>query len=266
MSVAASLGVEENAHLLEASDRRWAEWVERERMLAEAGRPRELPEHLRAHPEQVDGIFRALIRLAGVGEKDAATFVCWLLVPGAGAIASRYRHLHQHIDDLTVGHLWLTVVEASPEARGPIHRVILRNTERRLQGELGVGDGARRNGNRTWSESVPTDPTLLAPNPTASSDDALTELLELFEGAVNKGAITVDDAQLLYDLATTADEIHRVAGRPNRKGGRRAGLTSHEACELVGRRRSLSRASISRRATAALHKLSEFAADECLAA
>ena len=266
MSVAASLGVEDNARVLEASERRWAEWVEGERVLAEAGRPRELPKHLRAHPEQVDGIFRALVRLSAAGEKDAATFVCWLLVPGAGAIASRYRHLNQHIDDLTVGHLWLTVVEASPDARGPMHRVILRNTERRLQGELGVGDGARRNGNRTWSETVPADPTTLAPASTAADEGALTELLDLFEQAVAKDAITRDDAQLLYELATTADEIHRAAGRPNRRGGRRAGLTSHRACEIVGRRRSLSRASISRRATAALHRLAQFAADERLAA
>lgn len=260
MSVAASLGVDENATILQSAHHRWPSWCERESALSVVSNPSDLRAHLKDRPEHVDDVFRALMRLSEAGEPDATTLVCWLLVPGAVTIAARHRHLSPQIDELTAGHLWLAAAETAASTRGSMHLAILRATERRLQGELGVGDGARRAGHRTWSETVPADPTTFTASwSTPQVDGPLGELLVFFDAAISAGTITADDVQLLWELATTADELHRVAGRSNRRGGRRLGLTSHGACELVGRRRSLSRASIARRASAALEHLTDFA-------
>lgn len=117
--------------------------------------------------------------------------------------------------------------------------------------ELGFGELARRR-DPTWASSVLVeryDETIAAEE--LEVEDPRVQLIDLLRRALDSGALSGQDRDLLFDLAIAAN----LADAPLRRG--RAGLTTPSVAQLVSEDHALAAQTIRRHAADALDKLAE---------
>ncbi len=251
MSVAKCLGVDDvdGAQMREVWVR-WPQWCEVEPALAVVEDLVALPNVMRRQePKQRDDVLAALVRL-GVVETEATIALIWLLVPGAAALAGRLGDLSDDIDELMAGQLWIQARQHRPEDSRYIAAKILKATERELKVELGVGDLAKRR-DPAWANVVLTDRfDESKPVPAPVDEDATEQLHDVLRRALDFGALTDADRDLLLDLAHAA---HRI-GAPLRRG--RGGLTTPSVAQMVSEDHALAARTVRRHAADSLDRIS----------
>ncbi len=262
MSVATMLGVDDvNSPAMIEARRSWDRWVAIEPSLAVVDDLLSLREWTcHAEREDKDAAIRALAKLGsptGAADPAATTALTWALVPGAASLARQLFDLSSNIDELVASYLWTSAKTFDWERRRSAAASILRDTRRSVLAELGVGEWARRQ-DHAWSATVRLEPSSPAwqhvvDEPSDQmSDDAVTDLLELLEGATWAGVITVADRKLLVDLAIAADKAGVAAGRG------RAGMTAPAATDVVANRSGMTPRSVRRRASKSIDRLAAY--------
>lgn len=254
MSVAKCLGVADlDAPNMQEMRAEWPRWQNVEVALNVVDDIGALPRWMKhATPAERDGVLAALRRVA---ESDRRAYVAltWLLVPGASLVAGRLRRLADVIDEVVAGQLWIQICDHDPADDTYVATTILRRVERESLAELGIGDLARRR-DPTWAISVLIeryDEAIPAEEPDA--EEPRVQLIELLRRALDSGALSDQDRDLLLDLAVAAN----LADAPLRRG--RAGLTTPSVAQLVSDDHALAARTIRRRAASALDRLGEVA-------
>lgn len=255
MSVATYLGLNDpENNVLALARARWPRWQRDHPALREVQDLLELPGWLRAaEPHRADGVLLALAELSSPSGSDdvAATgALAWLLLPGASLLAARLATLTPRIDQLLAAQLWVEA-RTFPWQRG--HRVaanILLNTRKSVMRDLGVGVCA----DRTWSRSVPVDPSEGLWQDIATEDVSPTgeELADLLTAACSLEVIDDADRDLLLQVAVVADRH-----APARSGRGHAGLLSNAVSHEVGQRVGVSAITIRRRTRRSIESLRE---------
>jgi hypothetical protein len=254
MSVAKCLGVDDlDAPNMQEMRAEWPRWPGVEPALSVADDIATLPLWMKqATPAERDAVLAGLRRLA---ERDPRAYVAlaWLLVPGASRVAGRLRRLTDAIDEVVAGQLWIQICDHDPADDTYVATTILRRVERESMAELGFGELAKRR-DPTWASSVLIeryDETIPAEEPDA--EEPREQLIGLLRRALDSGALSDQDRDLLLDLALAAN----LAGAPLRRG--RAGLTSPSVAQLVSQDHALAERTIRRHAADALDRLGEVA-------
>jgi hypothetical protein len=260
MSVAKCLGVNDlDAPNMQEVRVEWPRWQDVEPALDVVNDIGALPRWMRhATPAERDGVLAALRRLA---DRDPRAYVAlaWLLVPGASLVAGRLRRLTDAIDEVVAGQLWIQICDHDPADDTYVATTILRLVERESLAELGLGELAKRR-DPTWASSVLIeryDETPPGEEPTA--ERPREELIDLLQRALDSGALSDQDRDLLLDLALAAN----LAGAPLRRG--RAGLTTPSVVQLVSEDHALAARTIRRHAADALDRLGVVARRDGLA-
>lgn len=255
MSVAKCLGLDDlDAPNMQEVRAEWPRWRDAEPALNVVDDIAALPRWMKqATPAERDAVLAALGRV-GRGDRRAYVALAWLLVPGASLVARRLRRLTDVIDDVVAGQVWIQICDHDPAEDAYVATTILRRVERESMAELGMGELAKRR-DPTWARSVLVeryDETITADEP----DDAgqpREQLVDLLRRALDSGALTDQDRDLLLDLAIAAN----LADAPLRRG--RAGLTTPSVAQLVSEDRALAARTIRRHAANALDRLGEVA-------
>ena len=232
MSVAKCLGVDDlDAPNMQEVRAEWPRWQDVERALNVVDDLAVLPRWMKhSTPVERDAVLAGLRRLA---ERDPRAYVAlaWLLVPGASRVARRLRRLTDAIDELVAGQLWIQICDHDPADDTYVATTILRRVERESMAELGLGELAKRR-DPTWASSV---------------------LIEFLRRALDSGALSDQDRDLLLDLALAANLAHA----PLRRG--RAGLTTPSVAQLGSEDHAVATRTIRRHAADALDRLGEVA-------
>lgn len=254
MSVAKCLGVDDlGAPNMQEVRAEWPRWQDVERALNVVDHLADLPRWLKhSTPIERDAVLAGLRRLAE-HEPRAYVALAWLLVPGASLVAGRLRRLTDAIDEVVAGQLWIQICELDPADDRYVATTILRRVERESMAELGLGELAKRR-DPTWASSVLIeryDETIPAAEPDAG--EPREQLIELLRRALDSGALSDQDRDLLLDLALAAN----LAAAPLRRG--RAGLTTPSVAQLVSQDHALAARTIRRHAADALDVLGEVA-------
>lgn len=228
MSIAKSLGVDDIDGLLMISARTaWHAWVRDDPELAVVDDLRDLPTWLRsAAPTERDGPMSKLAALAA-SDGNAAVAMAWLLIPGAKRLGFRLRDLADDIDGLIAGQLWVEIRTHGGSSTKAVALTILRNVERGIQAEYGVGDyGARSD--KTWAMTHVSDAIGDSTSPASPEPDpeAQRVLRVLLEHMLAIDLLTVSDVSMIASAASHADWL----ARPFRG---RAGVTSPDALEVL---------------------------------
>lgn len=254
MSVAKCLGVDDfDAPNMQEMRAEWPHWQHAEPALDVVDDIAVLPRWMkRATPAERDCVLAGLRCLAET-DRRAYVALAWLLVPGASLVAGRLRRLTEVIDEVVAGQLWIQVCEHDPADDTYVAATILRGVERESLAELGLGELAKRR-DPTWASAVLIeryDETIPAEEPDA--EEPKVQLIELLRRALDSGALSDQDRDLLLDLALAAN----LAGAPLRRG--RAGLTTPSVAQLVSQDHTLAARTIRRHAADALDRLGEVA-------
>lgn len=254
MSVAKCLGVDDlDAQNMQEVRAQWPIWQDAEPALNVVDDIAALPRWMKqATPSGRDAVLAALGREAA-SDRRAYVALAWLLVPGASVVAGRLRRLTEVIDEVVAGQLWIQICEHDPADDTYVAATILRAVERESLAELGLGELAKRR-DPTWASAVRIeryDETIPAEEPEA--EEAQVQLIELLRRALDSGALSDQDRDLLLDLALAAN----LAGAPLRRG--RAGLTTPSVAQLVSEDHALAARTIRRHAADALDRLGELA-------
>ena len=147
----------------------------------------------------------------------------------------------------------LQICEHDPADGVFIAATNLRRVERESLAELGLGELAKRR-DPTWASAVLIeryDETI--PAEESDVEEPQVQLIELLRRALDSGALSDQDRDLLLDLALAAN----LAGAPLRRG--RAGLTTPSAAQLMSQDHALAARTIRRHAADALDRLGEVA-------
>jgi hypothetical protein len=254
MSVAQCLGVNDvDGPQMREVRLRWSQWCEVEPALGIVEDLVALPTVMRRlEPNRRDDVLAALVRL-GVVETEATIALIWLLVPGAAALARRLGDLSADIDELVAGQLWIQARQHRPDDSRYVAVRILKATERELKWELGIGDLAKRR-DPAWANVVLTKRFHESkPVHAPADEDAAEHLDDVLRRALDAGALTDADRDLLVDLAHAA---HRM-GAPWRRG--RGGLTTPSVAQMVSEDHALAARTVRRHAAAALDRISGLA-------
>ena len=217
MSVAKCLGVDDlDAPNMQKIRTEWPQWQDAEPALNVVDDIAVLPRWMKqATPAERDGVLAGLRRLAELGPR-AYVALAWLLVPGASLVAGRLCRLSEVIDEVVAGQLWIQICEHDPADDRYVATTILRRVERESLAELGLGELAKRR-DPTWPSAVLIeryDETIPAEEPDAV--EPRVQLIDLLRRALDSGALSDQDRDLLLDLALAAN----LAGAPLRRAGR----------------------------------------------
>lgn len=251
MSLARCLGVgDEKSPLLVAAVGAWPRWCAADPELAVVNSLADLPAWTRrgSGPEK-DVVLGKLAALTAY-DSDAVAALVWLLVPRAVRVAASLGDLHQDIDALVAGQLWIEVSNAHMHSGGSVAVGILARTRHEVCADLGVGALARRR-DRTWVESVrgSMDETAASSEP---EEDPFWELTHLMIEAMENHAVHVTEAILLDLVARAAAEMEVGAHRG------RLGLTTPAVAEAVATNVHQSARAIRRRTSVALDRMAEY--------
>lgn len=249
MSVAKCLGVDDiDAPNMRELRAEWPHWCQMIPALPPVSDLAYLPRWMQgAEPAQRDAVLTVLWRIAETDQRGYVV-LAWLLMPGAARVAGRIRHLADEIDEVVAGQLWIQICDHDANDDKYVAKKILGRVAKESMAELGVGDLAKRR-DPTWAHAVLTDRfDESIPTEDVEPDNARQELDDLLRRALNSGALTDADRDLLLDLARAA---HR-AGVPLRRG--RAGLTTPSLAEMVSDDHALAARSIRQHAADALRE------------
>lgn len=255
MSVAERLGLADpESPLLAAAGIAWTGWYVAVADLGAVADLRDLPGWTRASSRaDADRVLRAVASLTAT-EPEAVTALAWALLPGAEKIARGLADLHDDIDGIVAGQLWIEASRAHELGGRGIAAAVLRRVRQRVCAELGVGDAGRRC-DRVWAESTHLDPgydVAAADDSSASEVDPFWEVTGMMTEAIEAKAIHVFDAWLLEELAWLAARLEV----PGHRG--RSGLMAPAVIEMLAGTVHLSPRAIRRRATTALDRWAEF--------
>lgn len=117
-----------------------------------------------------------------------------------------------------------------------------------MKAELGVGNLAKRR-DPAWASAVLTA-TFDDSTPALGEQDSTAQLYDILRRALNFGALTDADRDLLLDLAHAAHQL----GAPMRRG--RAGLTTPSVAQMVSGNHALAARTVRRHAADALDGIS----------
>lgn len=227
MGVASALGVEDlDGPAMTVARAAWYRWRAEDEPLAVVEELIELRGWLKqADPPDRDGLLAALTARAHE-DQDAATAVAWLLVPGAIHLADKLSDLTKDIDAMVAAQLWIEIRSGKATSTF-VASTILRNVDRAVKAELGIGDAARRE-DPTWAASVVTDEVEAFHPPVgedfAESDDALRVVIT----AMLEEEDSLSDYEA-YVVTSAADQAEWL-GKPMRG---RAGMTAPESLERL---------------------------------
>jgi hypothetical protein len=247
MSVAKCLGIDDlDAQNMREARAQWPHWRQTSRDLPDVELA-ELPRWMKAvEPPQRDAVLTALFAIA---EDDPRAYLAlaWLLMPGAAKEAGRIRRLADEIDEIVAGQLWIQMHEHDPADSTCVAARILDRVRRESMAELGVGDLAKRR-DETWARTVVVerfdDAKPVGVGEEASADVEM--LNDVIQRAIDAGALTERDRDLLLDLAHAAE----LADAPGRRG--RGGLTTPSVTQMVEEAHGMSSRSIRRHVSQAV--------------
>lgn len=225
VSIAYNLGVDDlDGPLMTAARGAWPRWVADEPGLGVVDDLVDLrPWLVRAAPPDRDVPMASLAALA-VDDVHAAAALAWLLVPKAKSIAAKLADVSANIDGLVAGQLWIEVRDGNPPS-SYVATTIMRNVEKAVMAELGIGDAGAR-ADKTWaSTSVRGHVEDVRPGRTETPE--LQRVLRVvLQSLLDTGDIEITEAQTLASVAGHADWLNK----PMRG---RAGLTSPDVLEVL---------------------------------
>lgn len=261
MSVAKCMGVEDlDAPNMREVRAEWPGWRDADPVLNVVDDIADLPGWMRkATPVERDAVLTGLRHVAG-SDPRAYLALAWLLMPGASLIASRLRSLTDTIDEVVAGQLWIQICEHDPTDDAYVAAKILRQVDHESRAELGVGELSKRR-DPTWANSVLVErlDESARVKESDSAGDEREELDELLCRAIDSGALSECDRDLLVDLALAAHH----SGAPLRRG--RGGLTTPSVAQMVSEDHPLSARTIRRHASDAIDVLADIAHHDELA-
>jgi hypothetical protein len=297
MRVSQYLDLEDGGQLLDRARESWAEWTEQEPRLAVVDYD-ELGEWLlESPPAEVDEVLHALATLAasdGGDDVAAAAVRAWALLPGACALARKFRHLQGDTQLLVAAQLWIEVRSFEWRRLRKVAGNILHNTRTGCLRVAGTSAQIKR-ADRTWSVTDLVDPSsffwshvaagersrmTVGDEPPAGagqlaedepslwpthlatmSPERLSkqDLAEVLAWARDNEVISEPDRALLLCLVEEADEVET-----GRLGCVNYGLTANEISMRVAPRCGLSQATVRRRAARSIQALAA-AADRYVA-
>lgn len=250
MSVAKCLGVDDlDAPNMRELRAEWPHWCQIIPALPPVSDLAHLPRWMQgAEPAQRDAVLTVLRRIAET-DRRAYVVLAWLLMPGAARVAGRIRRLADEIDEVVAGQLWIQICDHDPNDDKYVAKEILDRVAKESMAELGVGDLAKRR-DPAWARVVLTDRfDESIPIPTVAAEDVTEQLDEILRRALDVGALTDVDRDLLLDLAHAA---HRI-GAPLRRG--RAGITTPSVAQMVSEDHVLAARTVRRHAAEALDRI-----------
>lgn len=167
-----------------------------------------------------------MARLAtlAVDDPDATVALAWLLIPRAKGIARRLADTSTDIDAIVAGQLWIEIRDGNPPV-AYVATTIMRNVEKAVMAELGIGDAAER-ADRTWAATSVRDRVEDVPLREDESPELQRVLRVVLQSLLDTGDIAITEAQTLASVAGKADWLNK----PMRG---RAGLTSPEVLEVL---------------------------------
>lgn len=227
MSIAATLGVEEiDGSLMTSARAAWPRWVADDPGLGVVHDLADLPRWLKsAAPADRDVPMAKLAALA-TDDVDAAVALAWLLVPRAKRIAGKLADASMDIDALVAGQLWIEVRDGIPPT-SYVAATIMRNVEKAVMAELGLGDAGLR-ADRTWAATTVQDRIEEGQSGEVEGPEMQRVLRVVLQQLLDAGDINVAEAKLLASVAGKADWLDK----PMRG---RAGLTSPDVLEVLTR-------------------------------
>lgn len=254
MSIAKILGVDDvDNHLMIAARSAWPAWVSDDPDLGVVDDLLELPKWLRARtPADRDGPMGRLAALA-VTDNKAAVAVAWLLVPGTKRLADKLRDIAQDIDGLVAGQLWVEIRSHGGTPPRAVARTILRNVERSIQAELGMGEVGLR-ADMTWAKTQASDSIgeLAIPVVPTRAPEPQRVLRAIVERMLADGDLSIHEVDILASAASHAEWLKK----PKRG---RAGVTSPDALEILTWLDQKKARSMRRQVAELLDRVAEFA-------
>lgn len=225
MSIARALGVEDIDGLLMTSAREaWSRWIADDPALGVVDNLVELPRWLkRAEPARRNMPIARLATLA-VADLDAAVALAWLLIPRAKGIARRLADTSADIDALVAGQLWIEIRDGNPPS-AYVASTIMRNVEKAVMAELGIGDAGAR-ADKTWAVTSVRDRVGDVCPGRTETPELQRVLRVVLQSLMDTGDIEITEAQTLASVAGHADWL----SKPMRG---RAGLTSPDVLEVL---------------------------------
>lgn len=225
MSIAGALGVEDiDGPLMTSAREAWSRWIADDPVLGVVDNLAELPRWLvNAEPARRDMPLARLATLA-VHDPDAAVALAWLLIPGAKGIARRLADTSADIDALVAGQLWIEIRDGNPPD-AYVATTVMRNVEKTVMAELGLGDAGER-ADKTWAATSVRDRVGDVPLRDDETPELQRVLRVVLQHLLDVGNLKVAEAQLLASVAGKADWLNK----PMRG---RAGLTSPDVLEVL---------------------------------
>lgn len=225
MSIAASLGVEDiDGPLMTAAREAWQRWVVDDPSLGVVRELVDLPGWLKRSTPAGRDVPMATLGALAVGDVDAAVALVWLLVPRAKRIAGKLADAATDIDALVAGQLWIEIRSGNPP-RSYVAVTIMRNVEKAVMAELGIGDAGER-ADKAWASTSVRDRVEAEPSSRDETPELQRVLRVVLQHLLDAGDIRVDEAKILASVAGKADWLNK----PMRG---RAGLTSPDVLEVL---------------------------------
>ncbi|NMR21490.1 hypothetical protein HIR71_14910 [Cellulomonas fimi] len=225
MSIAAALGVEDiYGPLMTAAREAWQRWVVDDPSLGIVREVVDLPGWLKRSTPADRDVPMATLGALAVGDVDAAVALVWLLVPRAKRIAGKLAVAATDIDALVAGQLWIEIRSGNPP-RSYVAVTIMRNVEKAVMAELGIGDAGER-ADKAWASTSVRDRVEAEPPSRDETPELQRVLRVVLQHLLDAGDIRVDEAKILASVAGKADWLNK----PMRG---RAGLTSPDVLEVL---------------------------------
>lgn len=191
-----------------------------------------------------DRILRGLAQLASVDGADsikAAAVLAWLLVPAATLVAHHLGALHQDMDQLVAGQLWIEVRTYPWQTTGRVAANVRFNVRKKLLKDLGA----------TLPMWLPLDEVRSS---TRDPEQYNSEILAILIDGLDAEVISQDDFDLLLAVLDAAE---RIPVQPFT--GLR--LTGNKVSEAVAADRTVTGRTVRRQTTGSIRALAEFAAE-----
>lgn len=225
MSIAAALGIEDiDGPLMTPAREAWQRWVVDDPALGVVHDLVDLPGWLKESTPAHRDVPMAKLAALAVGDVDAAVALAWLLLPRAKRIAGKLADTAVDIDALVAGQLWIEIRDGKPPS-SYVAATIMRNVEKAVMAELGVGDAGER-ADKTWASTSVRDRVEAEPLSQDETPELQRVLRVVLQHLLDIGDIKDAEAKVLASVAVKADWLNK----PMRG---RAGLTSPDVLEVL---------------------------------
>jgi hypothetical protein len=197
-----------------------------------------------ADRRDADRILRGLAQLASINGADsieAAAVLAWLLVPVASLVAHHLGALHQDIDQLVAGQLWIEVRTYPWQTTGRVAANVRFKVRKQLLKDLGA----------TLPMWLPLDEVRSS---ISDPERHSSEILEILIDGLEAEVISQDDFDLLLAVLDAAERIPIQPFTGLR-------LTGNRVSEAVASELAVTGRTVRRQTTGSIRALAEFAAE-----